>query len=62
MTIQTRNYRHELEEMFDMTITWNTNDPRLSPLDREIISAGENELYLSAAIAWEIALLHPEAG
>jgi PIN domain nuclease of toxin-antitoxin system len=35
---------------------WNTNEPRLSASIREIIADGRNELYLSAASAWEIAI------
>jgi len=35
---------------------WNTDDARLSDTARKIISDGRNELYLSAASAWEIAI------
>ena len=35
---------------------WNMNDPQLSKIAREIISDGRNELFLSAASAWEIAI------
>jgi len=35
---------------------WITDDPRLSPRVREIIGDGENELLLSVASGWEIAL------
>lgn len=35
---------------------WNMDDPRLSDSIREIISDGRNELLLSAASAWEIAI------
>ena len=35
---------------------WNMDDPQLSGTLREIISDGRNELYLSAASAWEIAI------
>jgi PIN domain nuclease of toxin-antitoxin system len=35
---------------------WNMDDPRLSQTARELIADGHNELYLSAASAWEIAL------
>ena len=35
---------------------WVTDDPRLSPRAREIMSDGENHLFFSAASAWEIAL------
>jgi PIN domain nuclease of toxin-antitoxin system len=35
---------------------WNTDDPQLSPRAREIISDGTNEILLSAASAWEIAI------
>jgi PIN domain nuclease of toxin-antitoxin system len=38
---------------------WNMDDPQLSPSIREIISDGQNELFLSAASAWEISI---EAG
>jgi PIN domain nuclease of toxin-antitoxin system len=33
-----------------------TDDPRLSETAREFISDGRNEVYLSAATAWEIAI------
>ena len=35
---------------------WNMDDPRLSQAARELIADGHNELYLSAASAWEIAI------
>ncbi len=35
---------------------WVTDDPQLSSLARAIIEDGGNELYLSAASAWEIAI------
>lgn len=35
---------------------WNTEDPRLSSRAREIIADGKNEIFLSAASAWEIAI------
>lgn len=35
---------------------WITDDPQLSPRVREIISNGENELFLSSASGWEIAI------
>lgn len=35
---------------------WNLNDPQLSSTAREVIAAGENELFLSAASVWEIAI------
>lgn len=35
---------------------WLTDDPQLSPLAREIIGNGENEVFLSAASGWEIAI------
>jgi len=35
---------------------WITADPQMSPLAREIISNGENELFFSAASGWEIAI------
>lgn len=35
---------------------WNTDDPRLSRTAREVIADGRNEIYLSVASAWEIAI------
>ena len=35
---------------------WNTDDPRLSAQARELIADGRNEIYLSVASAWEIAI------
>ena len=35
---------------------WNLGDPQLSQTAREFISDGNNEVYLSAASAWEIAI------
>ena len=35
---------------------WNLDDPQLSPKVRSFIEDGHNEIYLSAASAWEIAL------
>ncbi len=35
---------------------WNLDDPQLSPLARAFIADGNNEIYLSAASAWEIAI------
>lgn len=35
---------------------WNLNDPHLSPTARNFIADGSNELFLSAASAWEIAI------
>jgi PIN domain nuclease of toxin-antitoxin system len=35
---------------------WNMDDPQLSSTLREIISDGRNELHLSAASTWEIAV------
>lgn len=35
---------------------WITDDPRLSPRARRIIEAGNNQLFLSAASGWEIAI------
>jgi len=35
---------------------WITDNPRLSGRAREIISEGSNELFLSAATGWEIAI------
>ncbi len=35
---------------------WNTNDPQLSETARGIITDGRNEIFLSAASAWEISI------
>ena len=35
---------------------WNTEDPQLSSLAKAIIADGQNEILLSAASAWEIAI------
>ena len=35
---------------------WNLDDPQLSERAREIITNGENEIFISAASAWEIAI------
>ncbi len=35
---------------------WIDDDPRLSSLARKIISDGNNEIFLSAASGWEIAV------
>lgn len=35
---------------------WNMDDAQLSPLVKEIIADGANEIFLSAATAWEIAI------
>lgn len=35
---------------------WNTDDEQLSQRARAIIADGENEIYFSAASAWEIAI------
>ena len=35
---------------------WNADDPRLSQTSRDVIADGHNELYLSVASAWEIAI------
>jgi PIN domain nuclease of toxin-antitoxin system len=35
---------------------WITDDPQLSSTARKIIGDGENELFLSAASGWEIAI------
>ena len=35
---------------------WNADDPRLSQAVRDVIADGHNELYLSVASAWEIAI------
>lgn len=35
---------------------WNMDDRQLSDTAKEIIANGENEIYLSAASAWEISI------
>jgi PIN domain nuclease of toxin-antitoxin system len=35
---------------------WITDDPRLSPLARDVMGDGQNILFLSAASGWEIAI------
>jgi PIN domain nuclease of toxin-antitoxin system len=35
---------------------WNLDDPQLSATAREFIAKGSNEIFLSAASAWEIAI------
>jgi PIN domain nuclease of toxin-antitoxin system len=35
---------------------WITDTPELSPRAREVISNGQNQLFLSAASGWEIAI------
>jgi len=35
---------------------WNLNAPQLSRTAREFIADGDNEIFLSAASAWEIAI------
>lgn len=35
---------------------WIADDPKLSPRAREIFAGGDNELFFSAASAWEIAI------
>jgi PIN domain nuclease of toxin-antitoxin system len=35
---------------------WNLDDPRLSNRAKNFIADGKNEIYLSAAVAWEIAI------
>jgi PIN domain nuclease of toxin-antitoxin system len=35
---------------------WNMDDPQLSQTARELISDGRNEIFLSAASGWEIAI------
>jgi PIN domain nuclease of toxin-antitoxin system len=35
---------------------WNLDDPHISSVAREFISDGANEVFLSAASAWEIAI------
>jgi len=35
---------------------WIADDPRLSPRVREVIGDGSNELFLSAASGWEMAI------
>jgi PIN domain nuclease of toxin-antitoxin system len=37
-------------------LRWNADDPQLSPRASEIISDGKNEIFLSAASVWEIAI------
>lgn len=39
---------------------WNLNAPNLSQTARKIISDGENEIFFSAASAWEIAINYAE--
>jgi PIN domain nuclease of toxin-antitoxin system len=35
---------------------WNTEDPRLSTRARQVISDGNNEVFLSVASVWEMAI------
>jgi PIN domain nuclease of toxin-antitoxin system len=35
---------------------WNTDDPKLSQTARDVIADGHNEIFLSVASAWEIAI------
>jgi PIN domain nuclease of toxin-antitoxin system len=35
---------------------WNTEDPQLSPSAKAIITDGRNEIFISAASAWEMAI------
>ena len=35
---------------------WNLDDSRLSVIAKEVIADGNNEIFLSAASAWEIAI------
>ena len=35
---------------------WNLDDPQLSVMARDFIALGRNEIFLSAASAWEIAI------
>jgi len=35
---------------------WNTEDPQLSSRARELISDGQNEVFLSAVSVWEISI------
>ena len=35
---------------------WNLDDPQLSPAARQFIQDGRNQVYLSAASTWEIAI------
>lgn len=35
---------------------WNMDDPRLSDTARRFIADGQNEIFVSAASAWEIAI------
>jgi PIN domain nuclease of toxin-antitoxin system len=37
---------------------WNLDDPQLSAMARAFISDGGNEIFVSAASAWEIAIKH----
>jgi PIN domain nuclease of toxin-antitoxin system len=37
---------------------WAVDDPRLSPRFREILKDPANDIYFSAASAWEIAIKH----
>jgi PIN domain nuclease of toxin-antitoxin system len=37
---------------------WNMDDPQLSPAARALIADGRNEIFLSAASAWEISIKH----
>ena len=37
-------------------LLWNAGDPKLSKAAHEFISEGRNEVFLSAASAWEIAV------
>jgi len=37
-------------------LRWITDDPRLSSRTREIIADGANQIFLSAASGWEIAI------
>ena len=37
---------------------WNTEDPQLSALVKGIIADGQNDIFLSAASVWEIAIKH----
>lgn len=37
-------------------LRWMADDPRLGSLERAAIHAGDNEVYLSAASVWELAI------
>ena len=37
-------------------VWWNSDDPRISQAARAVIGEADNEIFLSAASAWEIAI------